>query len=172
VIEVYNTNGSAAVVVTSVASPNINFAPDPLNFNQTGAPAGNLAAIVAPPSETRAKRIFVISYFVEDPPRPDGSRRLMRQVNAHPPAPIAENVENLQFTYDIFDDVAAVVTANLSAPNNLPTPPNNRSNQIRKVSVSISNRSPQRGLAGGTFESITLSTSATPRNLSFRDRYE
>jgi type IV pilus assembly protein PilW len=172
VIEVYNGNGSAAAVVTSVSSPNINFATDPLNFNQTGAPAGNLAAILNPPVETRAKRIYVISYFVEDPPGPDGRRRLMRQVNAHPPTPIAENVENLQFTYDIFDDAAGVVTANLNAPNNLATPPTNRSNQIRKVSVSISNRSPQRGLAGGTFESISLTTSATPRNLSFRDRYE
>jgi hypothetical protein len=155
-----------------VSSPNINFATDPWTFTQTGAPAGTLAAILNPPVETRAKRIFVITYFIEDPPRPDGSRRLMRQVNAQLPVPIAENAENLQFTYDIFDDAAGVVTANLDAPNNLATPPNNRSNQIRKVTVNISSRSPQRGLAGGAYERISLTTSATPRNLSFRDRYQ
>jgi len=68
-------------------------------------------------------------------------------------------------SYDIFDETAGVVTANLDDASGLP-------NQIRKVSVSISCRSPLRGLFRRDFERITLTTSVTLRNLSFRDRYQ
>jgi len=182
VISICNTNGCAAGTVTNV--PNNQFIDladnDPLKFNQSAAASGNIVSILPPgppPApyvpETRAKRIFVITYFIEVLPGPDGvvgtaddpGPRLMRQVNAHPPVPVAENIENLQITYDIFDDTAAVVTANLDDANGLP-------NQIRKVSVSISSRSPLRGLFRRNFERITLTTSVSPRNLSFRDRYQ
>lgn len=180
VLSVCNTNGCAATVVTAVNAPFITLANgDPLNFNQPAAGVGNLAAILDPPAgvgipATVAKRIFVITYFIDAPPGPDGvvdtgdepsPPRLMRQVNAHPPVPVAESVENLQIQYDIFDDTVGLVTASLDDAGGFP-------NQIRKATIAVSSRSPQRGLFRREYERITLTTSVTPRNMSFLDRYE
>jgi prepilin-type N-terminal cleavage/methylation domain-containing protein len=180
VLSIYNTVGSAAVVVTGVNNQTITFANgDPLRFNQPGAPGGNLASILALPCaapcvpETRAKRLLVVTYFVDAPAGPDGAlgtvddppARLMRQVNAQPPIPVAESVEDFQILYDIFDDNLGVATAALADAGGLP-------NQIRKATITVSVRSPLRGLFNRVFERISLTTSVTPRNMSFRDRYQ
>jgi hypothetical protein len=115
----------------------------------------------------------VITYFVDAPAGADGAlgtaddppARLMRQVNAQSPIPVAENVEDFQILYDIFDDNLGVVTAALADAGGVP-------NQIRKATVTMSLRSPHRGLFNGTHERMSLSTSVTPRNMSFRDRYQ
>ncbi len=175
VISVCNTNGCAAGTVTNVPSNElISFAAaDPLRFNQPGAAVGKIASILVPPPtgaepynpDTRAKRILVVTYYIQIPPGPDASPRLMRQVNAHPPVPVADNVESLQITYDIFNENTGVATANLADAGGLP-------NQIRKATITVSCRSPLRRLASKEFDRIALTTSATPRNLSFRDRYQ
>ncbi len=172
-----NANGCAAGVVTGVPSSLfINFAnTDPLNFNQTAAAIGNIASILDGPGipPTRASRIVTITYYIEIPPGPDGvagtgddgAPRLMQQINAHPPVPVAENIEDLQISYDLFDDNLAVATTD--QPNAGGTP-----NQIRKINVSVTFRSPNSGLFQPGFEHLTLTTSISARNLSFRDRYE
>jgi type II secretory pathway pseudopilin PulG len=180
VLSICNTNGCAAVVVTNVNNDTISFSGgDPLNFNQAAAPVGNVGAILALPCaapcvpETRAKRILVVTYFIEVPPGPDGAvgtpddgfARLMRQINAHPPVPVAEIVENLQIQYDIFDDTLGVVTSGLDDAGGVP-------NQIRKATITVTSRSPLRGLFRQEFERISLNTSVTPRNMSYRDRYQ
>ncbi|HWP84702.1 MAG TPA: prepilin-type N-terminal cleavage/methylation domain-containing protein [Terriglobia bacterium] len=180
ILSICNTNGCAAGVVTNIPGNEfIDFANnDPLNFNQPSAAFGNIASILDPPNgpaipETRARRILVITYFINVPPGPDGvvgtaddwPPRLMRQVNAHPPVPVAEGVENLQVTYDIFDENLGAATTGLPNANGLP-------NQIRKVTINLGVRSPQRGVFNRSFERLALSTSVTPRNMSFRDRYE
>jgi hypothetical protein len=115
----------------------------------------------------------VVTYFVDAPAGPDGAlgtvddppARLMRQVNAQPPIPVAESVEDFQILYDIFDDNLGVATAALADAGGLP-------NQIRKATITVSVRSPLRGLFNRVFERISLTTSVTPRNMSFRDRYQ
>lgn len=164
VLMLCNSLGCAAGVVTSVASGSnqINFAAsDPLNFNQSSISVGNIKAIsnagVFPP--TTAYRILVISYFVES-----STMRLMRQVNAFAPVPVAETVENLQITYDTFDDSTLAATANLPTAGGVP-------NQIRKVNISINVRSPQPETRNGRYDRFAAKTSVSIRNLSFNDRY-
>lgn len=144
---------------------------DPLQFNQPDAAIGNKMAILSPPvapsyPPTTAYRVDVITYYI-DASDPD-SPLLMRQVNAHPPTPMAENIENLQITYDIFDLDASVATANLTGAEMSFTP-----NQIRKVNISLTATSPRETILGTrTVQRMPLTTSVGPRNLIYRDRYE
>lgn len=141
---------------------------DTLNFNQNGAAIGNIDSIIHPPSgkgfiPTTARRINIITYYIDnsDPNIP----LLMRQVNGHPPVPVAEYVENLQVTYDIYDDNAAIATADLGDAGGVP-------NQIRKTNITLTIRTPGTNLIERDFERITLTTSVSPRNLTYKDRYE
>ena len=139
---------------------------DPLQFNQPDAAIGNKLAILDSFPPTTAYRVDVITYYI-DASDPD-SPLLMRQVNAHPPTPMAENIENLQITYDIFDLDASVATANLTGAEMSFTP-----NQIRKVNISLTATSPRETILGTrTVQRMPLTTSVGPRNLIYRDRYE
>ena len=189
---VQNDRGAAVGEITGIAGNTINFADlDPLRINQNGAASGNLKAIsrnvdpttgVVTPltavqlAATKVVRILVITYYLNIPPGPDGVRytaddfppQLMRQVNAQKPAPVAQNIADLQFSYDIFDEGSATSTSNLrdagvSVGKDL--------NQIRKVNiVGMTARSNVKGKPG--FQGLDLSTAVTVRNMSFRDRYQ
>ena len=129
-----NMNGCAAGTVTSVLADGVvNLGADPLNMNQPAAAFGNIASLLNPASETRAFRILVVTYYI-DASNPD-ALRLMRQVNAHPSQVAAFNVENLQMSYDIFDQNSSTVTNDLSDAGGTP-------NQIRKINMSLGARSP------------------------------
>jgi prepilin-type N-terminal cleavage/methylation domain-containing protein len=177
VLLLQNGIGSAVGVATGVAGSTISFGLDPLNINQTGAPSGNIKAIATPASNpvtypaTKVSRVVMITYFIQPLVTPDGpDSRLMRQVGAHPPVPVAEHIEDLQFTYDIVDDNTGSLIANL--PNAASgTPPTSKPNQIRKINISITGRSLRPG-QNNSVQRVNLSTSVGPRNLSFRDRYQ
>jgi Tfp pilus assembly protein PilW len=162
-----NANGCAAAAVTSTpTNDTIALADsDSLNFNQSLAAFGNIASIAnaGPPAgvypPTTAYRILVTTYFIEA-----GTLRLMRQVNAHPPVPVAEIVENLQISYDTFDDATLAATADLPDAGNVP-------NQIRKVNMVVGVRSPSALSHDKKFDRLSLRTSVSVRNLTFRDRY-
>ena len=158
-----NMNGCAAGTVTSVlANGYVNLGADPLNMNQPAAAFGNIASLLSPASETRAFRILVVTYYI-DASNPD-ALRLMRQVNAHPSQVAAFNVENLQMSYDIFDQNSSTVTNDLSDAGGTP-------NQIRKINMSMGTRSPGELLFQRGYERLILTTSVSPRNLRFRDLY-
>lgn len=174
-----NNVGSAIGEVTNVAPAGANVAVtfgnlDTLNINQSTAASGNIAAITTG-SGTVANRLLLITYYIDIPPGPDGVRytaddgppRLMRQINGQPPNPVAENVSGLQLSYDIFNDVSGVATANLKdAGLSVGDSPN----QIRKVNLVVSTRSPLRGGIG--FQSLDLATAVSARDMSFKDRYQ
>ncbi len=174
-----NNVGSAIGEVTNVAAAganvNVSFADhDTLNINQSTAANGNIKAITTG-SGTVASRLLLISYYVDIPPGPDGVRytaddgppRLMRQINGQPPNPVAENISGLQLSYDIFNDVSGVATANLKdAGMSVGDSPN----QIRKVNLVVSTRSPMRN--GFGFQSLDLATAVSARDMSFKDRYQ
>jgi type IV pilus assembly protein PilW len=175
VLMLQNANGAAVGTVTSVsANGNIGFANgDWLNINQSGAAAGSITKSLSnpgapgtyPPLGTTAIRVLLITYFIQLPPGGAGPR-MMRQVNAQSPVPIAENIENLQVFYDIFNDGTGAESSNLPGANNLP-------NQIRKVDAAVTARTAlQQWQPGAGFQRITLATSVSPRNLSFHDRYQ
>ena len=71
----------------------------------------------------------------------------------------------MQITYDIYDENLAISTANLDDAGGVP-------NQIRKINITISVRSPGETRIGQDFQRLTLTTSVGPRNLTYRDRYE
>jgi type II secretory pathway pseudopilin PulG len=171
-----NVYGSAVGVVTAVAGQTIFFGADPLNINQVAAPSGNIKALATPGSKpvsypaTQVSRLIMVTYFIQPFAGPNGQdARIMRQVGAHPPVPIAEHIEDLKFTYDIVDPISNALTANsLNAVTGLP--PVSQPNQIRKVNISVTAKAVRRE-ASGDFLRINLTTSIGPRNLSFRDRY-
>ncbi len=167
-----NSIGSALGVVTgySAGSRVINFANgDPLNINQSGALAGNIKALKSGatyPAVT-VSRVMMITYFLQQDPNDPTNYRLMRQVGARNPIPVAEHIDDLQFTYDLFDDTNSTLTANLA---DAVIGGGAKPDQIRKINITITARSPQIN-AQGQYDRISYTTSIGPRNLSFRDRY-
>jgi len=181
VLLLQNSNGAAAGVVTSyvAATRVISFANlDPLNMNQSGATAGNIKSLRFSPVPGAApyypaitvSRIMMVTYFIQKTTTPSGpDTQLMRQIGARTPTPVADHIEDLQFTYDVFDTNTSTLTAALpdAAVGSPATPV---PNQIRKINITMSVRSP-RPNAQGVYDHFSLTTSIGPRNLSFRDRY-
>jgi type IV pilus assembly protein PilW len=171
VLQLCNVNGCAAGTVTAfnAAAGTITFADkDPLLFNQSSAAFGNIASLGPWPPQPMLtlSRIIMETYSI-DATNPN-SPRLMRQDGAHAPNPVAENIENLQLTYDVYDTNAGAATSNLPDPIGSGFTPN----QIRKANVWVSARSSQQGLLRKGYERVILGTAVSPRNLSFSDRYQ
>jgi prepilin-type N-terminal cleavage/methylation domain-containing protein len=177
-----NTNGSALGVVTAFDGVNtISFAEgDQLNINQppkqagpniTGNINGNItsnlmntppvnAAQPVIPGPITAQRVYLVTYFISQDPI-TGERILRRQVNAHVATPVAENVENLQVTYDTIDDTQnpPVPVINQASPVASP-------NLIRKVNLALTIRTTKKVGGYGDYQRLTLATSVSPRNMS------
>jgi prepilin-type N-terminal cleavage/methylation domain-containing protein len=182
VLLLQNANGSALGVVTSftAASGLIAFASaDPLNINQPAAPVGNVKSLQTTPAPAApnpkypavtVSRVMMITYFIQTVNTTDGpDTRLMRQIGARTPTPVAEHIQDLKFTYDVFDSTTGTLTSNLPDAAT-GTPPTPKPNQIRKINITITQRSPRRN-AQGYYDATSLTTSVGPRNLSFQDRY-
>jgi len=148
---------------------------DPLEFNQSGAAAGDLAQILLG-ANTVATRIFVITYYLKLLPDPlgvgPGVPVLMRQVNGHPAVPVAENVANLQFTYDTYDAAGNLLNAQGNAGY-----PGTSLNLIRKINlVHLTIRGQVAGarsylMSTNGYQSFDFQTSISARNLSYQNRY-
>lgn len=177
------TTGSQSVIGSITSLPGqskLNFAAsDPLNINQPSASNGNISSLKvnnAFPANIMAYRLLLITYFVEQLPGPDGKLgtdddtiRLMKQINLQAPIPVVENVENLQISYDVIDDSSGNPDSTLKTNNKTA---NNTPNLIKKINIALTVRSSQRRTLGGDFQRITLASSISPRDLSFRDRYQ
>ena len=164
-----NANGTALGTATNIAGNDfVDFASsDPMNINQPSAAFGTVANLANPPPPagsyppTTAARIRAISYFIDatDPNNP----RLMKAVNGRNPQVVADGIENLQVSYDVFD-LSGAITADLADPVN--------PNQIRKVNIFLTARSRERGAGNRDFYRISAGTELNVRNLAFRDRYQ
>ncbi|HEY1936948.1 MAG TPA: prepilin-type N-terminal cleavage/methylation domain-containing protein [Candidatus Angelobacter sp.] len=181
VLMVTNQWGAALGTVTKVGAVGVLSlaAGDPLNINQTAAAAGNIAALKNPGTNvypaTTVSRINIVTYFVQAQPGPDGIigtaddiPTLMRQVNGQAAIPIADNVTNVQFTYDVYN-AAAVAPATPYTAGLQGNAVANMS-QIRKVNLQMTVQSQYRTPIGGV-QTLTVGTSIAPRDLSFKDRY-
>lgn len=182
VLMITNQHGTAVATVTGVNGGGvILLAPnDPLNLNQTAASAGNVAQLKNPGTNvypvTSAARLNVVTYFIQQQNGPDGLPNtaddvavLMRQVNAQPAIPIAENVTNLQLTYDIYD-ASAVPPARPYSAGLIGSAVTNTS-LIRKINVLLTLRGQFAG-ANGQIPNVTVTTAIAPRDLSFSNRYQ
>jgi len=149
---------------------------DPLQFNQSVATGGDLQQIITG-ANTTATRIFVISYYLKVLPDPlgvgPGVPVLMRQVSGHLPVPVAENVANLQFTYDTYDAAGNLLNAVGNAGY-----PGTSLNLIRKVNVvHLTIRGQLSGarsylMTTNGYQSYDFQTSISARNLSYQNRYK
>jgi prepilin-type N-terminal cleavage/methylation domain-containing protein len=177
---VTTSKGSAIGEVTTVSPFNVTGATltfanlDALNVNQSGAASSNMKSIVVPGSfpplgnplpAVTAQRVLAITYFVEVPAV--GSPRLMRQVNGNPPQPVADNIIDMQFTYDLCDTGN---TGGTCATTTDPLAVNQSPTQIHKVNIQLMAQS----LVGNgkNWQSMQLSSAVSTRNLTFKDRYQ
>jgi len=165
---------NAAVVAEITGIPNnatINFATgDALNLNQT-AGSNNLAAVAAAAAgagaQTSVCRLNAVSYFLQVPVAGGTvqSPRLMRQVNGLTPVPVADNIINMQFTYDVIDSNLGTVVANQRDPIGAGQSPS----LIQKVNIWIMGSSLTTG--GNKSQNMYLATSVATRDMSFCNEY-
>jgi prepilin-type N-terminal cleavage/methylation domain-containing protein len=180
----HNQNGTALEYVTSVAGQTINFAGgDPAGLNQTGKLNGTVANLATTPGvfpPTTITRVWMVTYYVDSTTATDP--QMIRQVNypgypagapVNPPQAIADDIENLGFSYDITSstDPAGTYTngpGNAAAPVSPDTPA-----QIRAVNVFLAGRSENTYTAQTTpiFLRNNLSTQVSIRSLSFTNQF-
>jgi prepilin-type N-terminal cleavage/methylation domain-containing protein len=137
-----------------------------LSLQDPGAPAvpnGNYPA-------TSCTRVWMITYFLDattDPKHP----MLMRAVNFNTPQPVAETVENLQFTFN-FADGTTPAPVNQSLVPAVPAPSGDNENQIRSVNVYLGARSATRSAVNGQYVRNNLATQVSLRSMAFFNTYK
>src|SRR5579863_8400484 len=160
-----NNLGSAVGEVTGVTATTISFANlDPLNINQSGATSNNIKAL-AGGANTSIFRLFAVTYYLTVPINGQ-LPRLMRQVNGFTPVPVADNIINLQFSYDDYNTNNGALDANQANP----IAAGDQLNMIQKTNVVIYGESLT--LNGNKSQSMYLATSVSARNMAFRNRYK
>jgi prepilin-type N-terminal cleavage/methylation domain-containing protein len=189
----HNANGTALEYVTSINGQTINFgAGDPAGLNATGLPNGTVANLQntagSPPvpigfPPTTITRVWLVTYYIDSTTNP-ASPQLIRQVNypnypagpaaVNPPQAIADNVENLSFSYDITASNYPGIGTYLLGPGNVPTPvlPDTAA-QIRAANVFLAGRSeaPYQASTSPQFLRNNLSTQVSIRSLSFTNTF-
>lgn len=167
-----NCNCTPSVVVAEVTGVtsvdpityNVSFsAGDVLKMNQTTATSGALVNVVS--DIGTGVRIQAITYYIDNTITPP---RLMRQVSGHTPMPLAENVVNLQFSYDLYDSTTGTVrTDRADGGASLGLTPN----QITKINIKhMSMSSALKGPSGG-YQGMDLQTSVSARDLTYSNGY-
>ena len=146
---------------------------DALNMNQTGGTTNNLstvsAAIGGAGAHLTVSRLDVVTYFLQVPPTGAGNTvqtpRLMRQVSGQTAVPVADNIINLQFTYDVINNVNGTITANLADPLGAGQSPS----LIQKVNIVIMGQSMTSD--GNKSQSMYLVSSVAASDMSFCNTY-
>jgi prepilin-type N-terminal cleavage/methylation domain-containing protein len=166
---------TAAVVGEITAIPNnasIDFAAgDALNFNQTGATITNnmasVAAAAGPGTNLSVCRLYAVTYFLQVPVAGGTTQtpRLMRQVNGQDAIPVADNIINLQITYDVINSTLGTISANQSDPIGAALSPG----LIQKVNLWVIGESMTS--TGNNSQSMYLASSVSARNMSFCNSY-
>jgi type II secretory pathway pseudopilin PulG len=154
--DAFNLNGRTA----SETSGTILSLQDP---GLPAAPNGNYPA-------TSCTRIWMITYYLDsttDPKHP----MLMRAVNFNTPQPVAETMENLQFTYN-FSDGTVPAPVNQAAVPTVPSPSGDNENQIRSVNVYLGARSATRGAVNGQYVRNNLATQVALRSMAYFNTYK
>ncbi len=137
---------------------------DALNFNQAGPNSvAALSAALGPGTTLTACRLNAVTYFLQVPPAGGTvqSPRLMRQVNGLTAVPVADNILNVQFSYDVINSVAGTITPNQPNPLAAGLSPA----LIQKINIWVVGES----LFSGTrkSQSMYLASSVSARNMSF-----
>jgi prepilin-type N-terminal cleavage/methylation domain-containing protein len=162
-----NNLGTAVAEATNVTATAITFATlDPLNMNQQGVAASNTLASISGGASTVAYRLYVVTYYISVPTATGQVPRLMRQVNGLLPAPVADDIINLQFTYDVYNSTSGALDSNQANPLGVSESPNN----MQKVNIVVMGQSILNH--GNQSQNLYLATSVSARNMAFRNRYD
>jgi len=160
-----NSLGTAVGEVTGLTATTITFANlDALNFNQSGAASNNVTSI-SNGASTIAYRLFAVTYYLTVP---GGGQtpRLMRQVNGLTPVPVADDIINVQFAYDIYNSTTSALDANQANPIGVGDSPN----LMQKINIVVMGQSMLND--GNKSQNLFLATSVSARNMAFRNRYQ
>jgi prepilin-type N-terminal cleavage/methylation domain-containing protein len=173
-----STAQTATAVAEITGIPNnlaITFAGgDALNFNQAATAANSLANAITnlgsglgAGNNVTVCRLYAVTYFLQVPAAGGTVQtpRLMRQVNGLNAVPVADNIINMQFSYDVINSVAGTMSANQSDPFGAGLSPA----LIQKVNMWIMGQSLTQG--GNRSQSMYLASSVSARNLSFCNSY-
>ncbi|MGA2388664.1 MAG: prepilin-type N-terminal cleavage/methylation domain-containing protein [Candidatus Sulfotelmatobacter sp.] len=137
-------------------------APDPGHINQINTANGVLNSYVNS-TALSAVRLLLITYYLDISTDGTNTPRLMRIQNGRTPAPVAENVVNLQFTYDVMNN--GTVNANQTTLPAGTTPA-----MITQVNIAhMTMRSQVPGNSG--YQGLDLNTSISARNLTSQQEY-
>jgi len=166
-------NAAVVAEITSIpTNTQINFnTSDALNFNQSSG-TNNLAAVSAAitagggKAQTSVCRLYVVTYFIEVPAAGGTVQtpRLMRQVNGYNAVPVADNIINLQFSYDVIN-ASSYISANVADPIGGGLSPS----LIQKVNLWVMGESLTQD--GKRSQNMYLATSVSARNMSFCNSY-
>jgi prepilin-type N-terminal cleavage/methylation domain-containing protein len=160
-----NSLGTAVGEVTNLSPASITFADaDALNINQNGAAQNNIKTISGG-ANTVAYRLFAVTYYLAVPGNGD-TPRLMRQVNGLNPVPVADNIINLQFAYDTYNQQSGALDANQTDPIGAGESPN----LIQKINIVRMGQSIV--TSANKSQNMYLATSVSARNMAFRNRYQ
>jgi prepilin-type N-terminal cleavage/methylation domain-containing protein len=164
-------------VTTAPTATGMTFANlDGLNINQSGALSGNLKSIQTtvgpcvnnPPTSSAntvgVYRIFAVTYYLTVPAAGQ-TPRLMRQVNGLTPVPVADDIINLQFAYDVYNNGAL----DPNQPNPLGAA-GESPNNIQKINIVVMGQSITQNSKNS--QNMYLATSVSARNMTFRNRYQ
>jgi type II secretory pathway pseudopilin PulG len=164
------TAAAVAEITGLPSNTQINFSGgDALNFNQIGA-ANSLSTIAANAvagTTTTVCRLNVVTYFLQVPPAGGTVQtpRLMRQVNGLNAIPVADNIINMQVSYDVINTTAGTISANQANPIGAGLSPG----LIQKVNLWVMGQ----GLiqTGKRAQSMYLASSVSTGNMSFCNSY-
>jgi prepilin-type N-terminal cleavage/methylation domain-containing protein len=142
-------------------------AADALNYNQTGANSFAQLTAGAGGGTVSACRLEAVTYFLQVPAAGGTVQtpRLMRQVNGLTAVPVADNIINLQFSYDVINSLTSTVTANQANPIAAGLSPA----LIQKVNMWVVGESLT--TKGNQSQSMYLASSVAARNMSFCNSY-
>jgi len=185
----HNQNGTALEYVTSVAGQTINFAGgDPAGLNQSGKTFGTVANLATTPGvfpPTTVTRVWMVTYYIDATNAQNP--QLIRQVNypnypaaapVNPPIAIADDIENLAFSYAIDSSTDAAgtypTTKFTNGAGNAPQPilPDTPA-QIRAVNMFLAGRSENTytALSSPQYLRNNLSSQVSIRSLSFTNQF-
>jgi len=156
------TGAGGSYIITFAAT-------DPGHINQPAAATGSLAQFVAvgkpasSPIPVSAVRLLTVTYYLDISPWDGVTPRLMRVQSGKPPAPVAENVVNLQFTFNVNNN--GTISANQATLPAGTTPA-----MITQVNLAhMTMRSQLPGITG--YQGLDLQTSISARNMTSQQEY-
>jgi Tfp pilus assembly protein PilW len=165
-----NANGTTLQEVTASGVGNqqqlVFAAGDAMNLNQPSVALGGILPLMAVDSTTSKippftiRRVLMVTYYIDrtTPTQP----LLTRRINFFAGTPVAVGVENLQFTFDIYQFGVGSLTNVL-----VPTDPNS----VRKVDVYMAARSEDKSKQTNNYLRNSMQTQITVRSLGLFDIY-